>query len=164
MGKIIQNGIEYSGTYSNATSINYDGSASGLSAKTVQEAVDELAAGSSNGKDENGMTIHEKLDQLLTKAVLTQVVLVGTSNGDGTISATALENYQNLTTEDFVLIPTKMSVASIAGSSGNGSGTSNPKLEYNSSTGTITVSGATLKLSGGNLSSMLDVNVYYLVK
>ena len=47
MGKIIQNGIEYSGTYSNATSINYDSSASGLNAKTVQEAVDELAAGGS---------------------------------------------------------------------------------------------------------------------
>ena len=42
MGKIIQNGIEYSGTYSNATSINYDSSASGLNAKTMQEAVDEI--------------------------------------------------------------------------------------------------------------------------
>ena len=47
MGKIIQNGIEYSGTYSNATSINYDGSVSGLSAKTVQEAIDKIAAGGS---------------------------------------------------------------------------------------------------------------------
>lgn len=46
MGKIIQNGIEYSGTYSNATSINYDSSASGLNAKTVQEAVDELVENS----------------------------------------------------------------------------------------------------------------------
>ena len=43
MGKIIQNGIEYSGTYSNATSINYDGSVSGLNAKTVQEGIDELS-------------------------------------------------------------------------------------------------------------------------
>ena len=43
MGKIIQNGIEYSGTYSNATSVNYDNTNSGLEAKTVQEGLDELA-------------------------------------------------------------------------------------------------------------------------
>ena len=43
MGKIVRNREVYSGTYDSATSVNYDGSASGLNAKTVQEAVDELA-------------------------------------------------------------------------------------------------------------------------
>lgn len=43
MGKIIRNGINYGGTYEDATSVNYDGTASGLEARTVQEAVDELS-------------------------------------------------------------------------------------------------------------------------
>ena len=42
MGKIIRNGINYGGTYEDATSVNYDGAASGLEARTVQEAVDEV--------------------------------------------------------------------------------------------------------------------------
>ena len=42
MGKIIRNGINYGGTYEDATSVNYDGTASGLEARTVQEAVDEV--------------------------------------------------------------------------------------------------------------------------
>ena len=43
MGKIIRNGVEYSGAVEAATAVNYDGSVSGLNAQTVQEAVDELA-------------------------------------------------------------------------------------------------------------------------
>ena len=46
MGKIIRNGIEYSGTYDSATSVNYDNSVSGLDARTVQEGLDELSKGS----------------------------------------------------------------------------------------------------------------------
>ena len=42
MGKIIRNGIEYSGTYDSADSVNYDNSNSGLNARTVQEGIDEL--------------------------------------------------------------------------------------------------------------------------
>ena len=42
MGKIIRNGVEYSGATEDATAVNYDNSLSGLNAQTVQEAVDEL--------------------------------------------------------------------------------------------------------------------------
>lgn len=42
MGKIIRNGIEYSATSDTANNINYDNSLSGLSAVTMQEAVDEV--------------------------------------------------------------------------------------------------------------------------
>lgn len=42
MGKIIRNGIEYSGTYDDANSVNYDNSVSGLDARTVQEGIDQL--------------------------------------------------------------------------------------------------------------------------
>ena len=48
MGKIIRNNVVYSGTSDNATSVNYDNSVSGLNARTVQESVDELAAGLKN--------------------------------------------------------------------------------------------------------------------
>ena len=43
MGKIIRNGIEYSGTYDSADSVNYDNSNSGLNARTVQEGIDQLS-------------------------------------------------------------------------------------------------------------------------
>ena len=42
MGKIIRNGINYGGTYEDATSVNYDNSNSGLDAHTIQEAIDEV--------------------------------------------------------------------------------------------------------------------------
>lgn len=42
MGKIIRNGVEYSGAVEDATAVNYDNSLSGLNAQTVQEAVDEV--------------------------------------------------------------------------------------------------------------------------
>ena len=48
MGKIIRNGIEYSGTFDDATSVNYDNSVSGLKANSVQEGIDELADGLKN--------------------------------------------------------------------------------------------------------------------
>ena len=76
MGKIIRNGINYGGTYEDATSVNYDGAASGLEARTVQEAVDELsnkvdtnntiyynqevAVGQLIGQDGHTYTIYEK--------------------------------------------------------------------------------------------------------
>ena len=65
MGKIIQNGIEYSGTYSNATSINYDSSVSGLNAKTVQEAVDELAAGGVDNGNLSGLVNFSSEEKLI---------------------------------------------------------------------------------------------------
>lgn len=42
MGKIIRNGIKFSGTVDTANNINYDNSLSGLEAKTAQEAIDEI--------------------------------------------------------------------------------------------------------------------------
>ena len=42
MGKIIRNGISFSGTRDTANNINYDNSLSGLNAKTTQEAIDEI--------------------------------------------------------------------------------------------------------------------------
>ena len=49
MGKIIRNGVEYSGAVEAATAVNYDGSISGLKAQTVQEAIDELSASGLGG-------------------------------------------------------------------------------------------------------------------
>lgn len=43
MGKIIRNGIEFSGTSDSANNINYDNSVSGLEARTAQEAIDTLS-------------------------------------------------------------------------------------------------------------------------
>ena len=43
MGKIIRNGIEFSGACETATAVNYDNSLSGLNAQTVQEGLDELS-------------------------------------------------------------------------------------------------------------------------
>jgi hypothetical protein len=51
MGKIIRNGINYSGTCDNATNINYDNSISGLNARTAQEAIDELSESSMTSSD-----------------------------------------------------------------------------------------------------------------
>ena len=42
MGKIIRNGVEYSGATEDATAVNYNNSLSGLNAQTVQEAIDEM--------------------------------------------------------------------------------------------------------------------------
>ena len=51
MGKIIRNGVEYSGAVEAATAVNYDGSVSGLKAQTVQEAIDELSANDFHSPD-----------------------------------------------------------------------------------------------------------------
>lgn len=60
MGKIIRNGINYGGTYEDATSVNYDGSASGLEARTVQEAVDVLSDSFNNiGYTTNGLVFNK---------------------------------------------------------------------------------------------------------
>lgn len=44
MGKIIRNGVEYSGACEDATAVNYNNSLSGLNAQTVQEGIDELSS------------------------------------------------------------------------------------------------------------------------
>ena len=49
MGKIIRNGIEFSGTTDTANNINYDNSISSLVATTAQEAIDELDEKIGNG-------------------------------------------------------------------------------------------------------------------
>ena len=59
MGKIIINGIEYSGTYDSADSVNYDNSNSGLNARTVQEGIDVLSDGLSDMND--GLTASDNL-------------------------------------------------------------------------------------------------------
>ena len=43
MGKIIRNGIEFSGACEDATAVNYNNSLSGLEAQTVQEGLDEVS-------------------------------------------------------------------------------------------------------------------------
>ena len=55
MGKIVRNGINFSGTSDSANTINYNNSVSGLEARTVQEAVDEL----------NGSLEWNKLNEVL---------------------------------------------------------------------------------------------------
>ena len=42
MGKIIRNGVEFSGTLDNAANVNYNNELSGMEATTVQEAIDEI--------------------------------------------------------------------------------------------------------------------------
>ena len=114
------------------------------------------------GEDKNGMTVHEKLDWLMGKGItLTEV---GEIEGNGTISATSIENYQNLTANNFIMTPVRMNVVSTGGSTGNGNGTINPSLTYDSSTGTISVTGA--KYIGGATNGKLQgilTNKIYLV-
>ena len=110
------------------------------------------------------MTVHDKLDKLLAKAVITQMVLVGSFSGGTTIDVTSLENYQDLTAEDFIMIPTQIAIRSVGGSSGNGSGSANPTLTYNATTGKLSVSGAGISQASGNLTGTLYGNVYYIAK
>ena len=61
MGKIIRNGINYGGTYEDATSVNYDNTNSGLNARTVQEGIDELH-GNVDVLSDNIDTLNERLE------------------------------------------------------------------------------------------------------
>ena len=138
MGKIIQNGIEYSGTYSNATSINYDGSASGLSARTVQEAVDELAAGGGNGKDENGMTVHEKLDYLMENvggSTKLQKRITTTMDKAVTIDLSSFDGYQNLVLFENLFVITTKIASNVA------QAYADITYSYNAETGILNVTG-----------------------
>lgn len=112
------------------------------------------------GEDKNGMTVHEKLDWLMGKGItLTEV---GVIEGNGTLSATSIENYQSLTANNFIIIPVSMKVVSTGGSSGNGEGTVNPSLTYDSSTGTISVTGAKYigGVTNGRLTGTLTNKIY----
>lgn len=104
MGKIIRNGIEFSGTRDTANNINYDNTLSGLNAATAQEAIDELSA--DLGKDENGMTLHEKLDELLSKEGSSSFTTMSTlkqGNTDSTAKVT-LCNYTFANKPNFLAI------------------------------------------------------------
>ena len=48
MGKIIRNGVEFSGTLDNAANVNYNNELSGMEATTVQEAIDEVCGSLTN--------------------------------------------------------------------------------------------------------------------
>lgn len=118
------------------------------------------------GEDENGMTIHEKLDYLMNNGVGSSLKLVGTLEGNGSISLTSLENYEQLTTDDFILVPINFYIKSTNGSSGNGSGTFYPLISYEPSTGTLTVSGckgvAKKQDSTETLYGIITVKIYCL--
>ena len=59
MGKIVRNREVYSGTYDSATSVNYNNTTSGLSARTVQEAVDEVQGNVNTLNESLGIQIKE---------------------------------------------------------------------------------------------------------
>ena len=59
MGKIIRNGIKYSGTTNSADKINYNNTLSGLEAETAQEAFDELNTKIKNGGNIEYLTQEE---------------------------------------------------------------------------------------------------------
>lgn len=108
------------------------------------------------------MTVHEKLDYLISKGSISNMQLLGTLEGNGNISATSIDDYQNLTTDDFIMIPTKMYIKSSGGSNGNGAHSIYPQISYDSTTGTVTVSGASYSggVVSGYLLGELTLNVY----
>ena len=64
MGKIIRNGIKYSGTTNSADKINYNNTLSGLEAETAQEAFDELNTKIKNGGSNIKYLTQEEYDAL----------------------------------------------------------------------------------------------------
>lgn len=94
------------------------------------------------------------------------MILLGTVAGNGTISASAIEGFEELTAEDFFMVPSAISAYSGYGSEGNGNVSCNPTLTYDSTNGTIKVSGAykDRKSSSGTvlLYTKLSVNIYYI--
>lgn len=64
MGKIIRNGIKYSGTTNSADKINYNNTLSGLEAETAQEAFDELNTKIKNGGSNIRYLTQEEYDAL----------------------------------------------------------------------------------------------------
>ena len=62
MPMIIKNNVRYCSTGGDAENIVYDNAESGMEATNMQDAIDEL--NSNIGEDEDGMTMHEKLDNI----------------------------------------------------------------------------------------------------
>ena len=137
-------------------SLEVDDSEILVTSKALKKVSDSL------GEDENGMTIHEKLDYLISKGSINNMQLLGELSGNGTVSATSIDDYQNLTSDDFILIPTKMYIKSSNGANGTGSGSVYPMISYDNTSGDVNVSGASF--SGGQVSGYLtgtlSVKVY----
>lgn len=110
------------------------------------------------------MTVHEKLDYLISKGSINGMTLLGTLEGDGTVSATSIDNYQNLTADDFIMIPIYFYAWSGIGSNGNGTISLYPQLSYDNVSGAITISNCKYerKQSGGtvNLEGYLKTKIY----
>ena len=89
------------------------------------------------GKDMNGMTLHEKLDRILGKGF--SLTEVGVIEGDGSLSATSIDGYKDLSASNFIACPIKVYSFSGSGSSGNATSNLEPTLSYDNSTGLITM-------------------------
>lgn len=105
MGKIIKNDKVYSGTFDDATSVNYDNSVSGLNANSVQEGIDELADGLKNTSvvdnllststtlplsANQGRVLDEKistLDESLGALIITQKITVPFTTQQSTVTS-----------------------------------------------------------------------------
>lgn len=81
-----------------------------------------------------------------------QRVKIASNIGNGTYSATSIENYEELTVENFFFVITSTDIYSIANREGyafqNNESNTTPIVSYDASTGTITLSGCST--SGSN--------------
>ena len=109
MGKIIRNGIKYSGTTNSADKINYNNTLSGLEAETAQEAFDELNTKIKNGGSNIKYLTKAQYEALpaskLTDDVEYRITDAHTTNridatdvtyGDGTVADAISEVTKNL--------------------------------------------------------------------
>ena len=92
MGKIIRNGVEYSGACEDATAVNYNNSLSGLEAQTVQEGLDELSSNLGNLKfaqdaEGNWGYIPSGADAVIPFSSSGTSIYKSATDGSGTISA-----------------------------------------------------------------------------
>lgn len=118
------------------------------------------------GKDENNVTIHEKLDMLLKYQKQSMKFLTNVPSGE--YDCTGLDGWQNLTTQDFI-------VETVSGSTGNytlntedTSYVANLQFtmvkSYNETTGKLTISiGSSMYFDGSVAANVsLKANVYVL--
>lgn len=99
MGKIIKDGIQYAGSASTAKRIKYDNKASGLSANSVQNAIDEIAGNTSGINitlaEYNALSEEEKNHGIYYITDVDDNASASTTMYDNTNSGLGAKNVQN---------------------------------------------------------------------
>lgn len=146
------NGKTYSGSTNYASAITYtedDGSKT-----TIQDKISEL--NSNMGVDNMGTTVHEKLDELLTKTTPT-ITKLASNVYEATIDCTSYDGYENFTMNNFLLDVTSINTYMY----GAGDRTLNITKSYNATTGVFTVTGRVVVSTNYTLTARFDI---YLVR